>query len=285
MLAGTHTYDLDSAAVGDRLQVSVAVPPGAGDGPFATLVVLDPFATFDIAVGVSRTLGLLGMGAFPPLLVVGVGYDADPSTSLSLRFRDLTPTDAPIPDAFATLPPAHGLGGGGRFLDAIAHEVLPDVADRHGADAGDATLVGWSLGGLLGLQALLERPTLFRRLLLASPSIWWDDAWVLRAEAATAAERGSPTVDLYVAVGDLEETASTRQWPVAMPPEAVAMASMVTNARTLVDQLRRRAAGGLRVHLEILPDEHHSTIFPAALSRGLLHLFGRPAPGAGPPRP
>jgi uncharacterized protein len=283
VLVDTHTYELDSARVGDRLQVSVAVPPGAGDGPFATLVVLDPFATFDIVVGVSRTLSLLGMGAFPPLLVVGVGYEADPLTILSLRFRDLTPTDAPIPDAVAGLPPTHGLGGGARFLDAIADEVLPQVAARHGADAGDATLVGWSLGGLLGLQALLQRPALFRRLLLASPSIWWDDAWVLRAEAETAADRASLTADLYLAVGDLEETATTRQWPVAMPPEAVAMASMVSNARTLVDQLRRRAAGDVRVHLEVLPDEHHSTVFPAALSRGLLRLFTRPAPGIEPP--
>ncbi len=276
-LEHTQVYDLDSSVLGERLQVTVAEPPLAAGGtePLATLVVLDPMATFDVVVGITRSLSLLAFGAFPPLLVVGVGYDADPLTTMSLRFRDLTPTDAPIPELLAPpVPPAHGAGGADRFLDAIAGDVLPHVASEHRADVADATIIGWSLGGLFGCHALLTRPEVFRRYILASPAIWWDDAEVLRVEERTAAGRGELDAQVYLAVGDREESAETRAWPVAMPPAAVAAAAMVTNAERLVRRLRSRGTKGLDVHLEVLPDEHHPSIFPSAASRGLLHLFG-----------
>ena len=273
----TRVYDLDSSVLGERLQVTGAEPPLAGDStePLATLVVLDPMATFEVVVGITRSLSMLAFGAFPPLLVVGVGYDADPLTTMSLRFRDLTPTDAPTPELLAPpVPPAHGAGGADRFLDALAGEVLPHVASEHRADVSDATVVGWSLGGLFGCHALLARPDLFRRYLLASPSIWWDDAELLALEERTAATRARLDAQVYLAVGDREESAETRAWPVALPPAAVAAAAMVTNAERLVRRLRSRGTKGLDIHLEVLPDEHHASIFPSAASRGLLHLFG-----------
>lgn len=276
-LERTQVYDLDSSVLGERLQVTVAEPPTAGDGhePLATLVVLDPMATFDVVVGITRSLSLLAFGAFPPLLVVGVGYDADPLTTMSLRFRDLTPTDAPIPELLAPpVPPAHGAGGADRFLDAIVGDVLPHVASEHRGDVADVTVVGWSLAGLFGCHALLTRPEVFRRYLLASPSIWWDDAAILVLEERTAPTRARLDAHVYLAVGEREEVAETRAWPVAMPPAAVSVAAMVTNAERLVRRLRSRGTKGLDVHLEVLPDEHHTSIFPSAASRGLLHLFG-----------
>lgn len=273
----THVYDLDSTLLGEPLQVTVAEPPLAAGGTdvLPTLVVLDPMATFEVIVGITRSLSMLAFGAFPPLLVVGVGYDADPLTTMSLRFRDLTPTDAPTPELLAPpVPPAHGAGGADRFLDAIAGDVLPHVASEHRADVSDATIVGWSLGGLFGCHALLTRPDVFRRYLLASPSIWWDDAELLTVEERTAATRERLDAHVYLAVGEREESAETRAWPVALPPAAVADAAMVTNAERLVRSLRSRGTKGLDVHLEVLPDEHHASIFPSAASRGLLHLFG-----------
>ncbi len=70
-------------------------------------------------------------------------------------------------------------------------------------DANRRTLAGYSLGGLLTLQALFKRPGLFRTYVASSPSIWYGDkqrahdaAGICRSTARTAvtsaavAERG-----------------------------------------------------------------------------------------------
>lgn len=272
----TDVFTLRSEAVGDDLQVTVATPmfADAFADPLPTIYLLDPVATFDIVVGITRSLSLLSFGAFPPVVVVGVGYDADPLSIMSMRFRDLTPTAAELPALLpAPVPPSHGTGGADRFLAALTDEVMPYVEQHHRASGSDRTFVGWSLGGLFGAHALLTRPEVFTRYLLVSPSLWWDDGYGLRTEEATAVCRDAVEAQLYLAVGEREESASSRAWPMAMPEEAVVAGGMVTNATAFARRLRSRGTRGLDVELEILPDEHHATVFPSAASRGLLRLF------------
>jgi uncharacterized protein len=276
----THVYTLDSEVIDARLQITVAVPPGAANVPLATVYLLDPIATLETTIGVTRARTMLAMGSFPPLLVVGVGYDADPLSILSLRMRDQTPTEAVPPPVFSSpVPASHGTGGADRFLTALASEVMPLVEQRHQASADDRTLVGWSLGGLLGLHAVLDRPELFHRHLLVSPAVWWDDFVILRREAVSAGSGARLDATVYLAVGEREESAVTRSWPAGLSAEAIETGRMVTTISHLARRLRHRGAGGADVELDVLPDEHHVTIYPTALSRGLQHLFASGADG------
>jgi uncharacterized protein len=273
-LPDTHVYTLNSEVIDARFRITVAMPPGAVDGEIATVYLLDPIATLETTIGVTRARTTLAMGSFPPLLVVGVGYDADPASIMSLRMRDQTPTEAVPPPALSSpIPASHGTGGADSFLTALATEVMPLVEQRHQASAHDRTLVGWSLGGLLGLHALLDRPELFHRHLLVSPAVWWDDFVIIRREAISANNGALIEKPVYLAVGDREESAVTRSWPPGLTADAIETGRMVTTITHLAGRLRRREAGGAGVELDVLPDEHHVTIYPTAVSRGLQYLF------------
>jgi predicted alpha/beta superfamily hydrolase len=272
LVDGTEVFLVD-CTLGDRLEVTVAAPTFAPPGHvLATLYVLDPMATLDTVIGVSRGLAMLAPGAFPPVIVVGVGYDADPMTVMSLRMRDQTPSEASPPPALAPpIPAGHGTGGGDRFLDAVLDEIAPVVEQRYPADPDRRMLVGWSLGGLLVAHALVDRPGAFAGHLIASPALWWDDARLLRD--LDAGDRRSLAGRAYVAVGEREESSTTRTWPAGPTAEGVELGRMVTNATRLADRVAGLLASPSDLRFEVLADEHHVTIFPTALSRGLIHLL------------
>ena len=257
-------------AAGRRWSVSVAEP--GEPGPWPTVLVLDGFATFGIATHISRTLSLLSAGRFPPLLVVGVGPDTDElAEQQRMRTRDLTPWP-PVGDEASADGPLYG--GGEDFLEVLATSVVPFIEGNYDADPGDRTLAGWSFGGLFAAYAALTRSELFRRHVLVSPSLYWADGAALTLASSTALTR---PVDVYVAVGEHEESDASRVWPAGDAEQtraALDHCRMVSNARTFVDTLGVRGPEGSRVVLDVLAGEHHITLWPAALTRGLLALHG-----------
>jgi len=231
--------------------------------------VLDGDMTFGAASVIARALQL-GPGTIPPVLVVGVGYARDREDQpapMALRHRDLTPSidqryltmarSAPGPMA---LPPSVLPGGADDFLDFLEDELKPFVAERYCVDPEDAALIGVSLGGLFVLHTLFTRPDAFRRYGAVSPSIWWDDRMVLREEAMLAARITDLDRRLFLAVGELEE---------AQDPSA----RMVSNLYSLAATLRSRAYPSLESVLQVLPDESHMSVFPAAISRAFRALY------------
>ncbi len=103
------------------------------------------------------------------------------------------PTTTPRPTP-ASAPPAEGLaqGGADAFLDFIATQVRPLVADQLPADMGRQTLVGHSFGGLCVLHTLLTRPGMFQRHVAGSPSLWWEEGRILDTCAAFVARHAPP---------------------------------------------------------------------------------------------
>jgi len=149
------------------------------------------------------------------------------------------------------------------------------VEDRWRSDPADRCLVGWSLGGLLGLHALFTRPQMFSRYILVSPSIWWDDQRVLVDEASYAETHDDLAAKIFCCVGEREETAPARMWP-PQPGEAgefAMQARMVTALDELVVRLRSRRYPSLDLTHRVFEDEHHVTVFPTAFTRGLVSLY------------
>src|SRR5207237_3835878 len=99
--------------------------------------------------------------------------------------------------------------------------------------------------------------------IIGSPSIWWggEDALKLATEYEKTHDDLPATV--FIGIGALEEDASTR---------------MVTNVLRLETMLRARKYRGLHLTTRIFPDESHITVLPMNLTRGLVSVFGRPAP-------
>ncbi|MEJ2206668.1 MAG: alpha/beta hydrolase-fold protein [Gemmatimonadota bacterium] len=228
-----------------------------------------------IRTGAAR--GTLGP-TFVAFLVVGIAYDTNvPAVQAELRGRDFTPTvdsgfgamaralpGAPEP----TLPPDRRLGRATEFLAFLAEEVRPFVEERYEVAEESSVLFGSSLGGLLVLHALLERPEAFDAYLAASPAIWWDERRLLRRERELAASREDIDATLFLAVGAGEER---EDLPVLAPFR------MVSNLRDLADGLRARGYPSLDMTTLEAEGESHTTVVPVALTRGLRYIFRSPS--------
>ena len=136
----------------------------------------------------------------------------------------------------------------------------PLVARRFAADVADWTLVGHSYGGLFAAWACQEHPDAFRNYLSISPSLWYAEQWLLAR--ARRGERARPAHDvrLYLAVGEHEEQPANGQRMVSELQEYARLARGWNEPR-------------LRVQHRVFADETHASIFPAAFSTGIRHLF------------
>ncbi len=278
-LQTVETFVLDSSELGDRLELSVALPNGraAGSDRLPVVYVLDAAFHFQTVLAASAwlaTASRLAGGNFPATIVVGVGYPTDDlGAIMARRARDLTPTDGRAPNGL-TLPPFPlGLGGAARFLDALVSEALPQIEARYPADSADRTFLGHSFGGLFGLFALFRGPTAFRRYLIISPSIWWHDRVILRHEETWAEEHDTLPARLFLGVGRNEQAPGGGWKNEGFPDEAIEAVRQVDNCRELCARLDARRYPDLSLDCVVLDDEYHLTVGAAAVTRGLVSLF------------
>jgi predicted alpha/beta superfamily hydrolase len=149
-------------------------------------------------------------------------------------------------------------GGAERFRAFISKELVPFVQRHFRTDPNDRTIIGHSYGGLFASHAMLAEPSLFRRYIIISPSLWYANRTVLsiaRAGAGPAAATGSVA---YFAVGAREQS------------------MMKDDLDALVKVLRRRSGRHLKLRLQLFPHDDHDSIFPAAVAQGLLAVFPPP---------
>jgi predicted alpha/beta superfamily hydrolase len=219
------------------------------------MYVLDGTALFLQAVADARFLADLGMA--PDMIVVGVSNAAN-------RGRDLTPETTTAAD-LKEFPAA---GGAARFRQFLVSELRPFIEGRYRVETY-RILVGWSLGGLFAIDALLEAPDAFDAYIAISPSLWWDN----EAEAAKADRLFAPDAKLkkflYLTHGrEYNGIPKSVQWFTRM--------------------LGRKAPAGLRWTFAYLPTDNHGSSPRRALYDALENLFdgwavpedsGIPTPG------
>lgn len=278
-LAGTRSFSLASKAVDQTFTIDVALPPfqTALDRSLPVVFVLDGDHTFATVAQTARSLQIDRAG-LPPMLIVGIGYrpteEGAVRAPLGLRTRDLTPSDdaryvamlraAPPP---FTLPDDIRPGGAGRFLSFIKEELGPFLATQFAVDPDDQTIVGMSLGGLFALHVLFTAPRAFRRYVVASPAIWWDDGLLFREEIVQAALADDLNANVFLCAGAREEMDEPS-------------ARMVSNLAAMAAVLGGRAYPSLNLVQHLFEGEGHLSVYPAAVSRGLRAVFDRNANAA-----
>lgn len=267
-IPNTHSHEFVANSNGQPYRVWVATPRKPAEGEqFPVFYVLDGNWSFGTAVETVRMLAL--GGDVPPLLVVGIGYPGPGGYRDSGRLRnfELSPTDdlayreraakqgQPVDD--------RGLGGAAGFLAFITGELAPFLEERYASDPGDQCLFGYSLGGLFATYALLQEPTPFQRYVIGSPSLWWNEQWMMRQEAERAAGSKELRARVFVSAGAEEEAPGGR-------PETVNF-GMVSNAVRFAALLASRGYEGLRVNSQVFADEAHH--MPPMLVRGLRWVY------------
>ena len=186
-------------------------------------------------------------GEMPDVIVVGI-VNTD-------RTRDLTPTRGfrRLPDG--TRQEVAGSGGGARFLDFFARELIPYV-DANYRTTPYRILAGHSLGGLFTLYAFWERSELFSAHIAASPSLDWDDDLPLRAVEEFLKGKKELPRTVFVTMADEE----------AGDP-----------APTLFDRLRTVLGGakpaGFAWDGKLMPEENHGSVVLRSHYWGLRAIF------------
>ena len=110
---------------------------------------------------------LIGAGRVEPLIIVGIGHAG------SERAEELTPSRDPRRKAG---------GAGAAYARFVVEEVKRYVDDRYRTlpDREHTATGGSSLGGLISLWLGFMAPETFGRLMVMSPSLWWDRRSVLQ---------------------------------------------------------------------------------------------------------
>jgi enterochelin esterase-like enzyme len=109
---------------------------------------------------------LIAERRIPPIVVAGVDHAGTD------RINEFTPTAADRP----------GAGGAAEYGRFVVTIVLPQLAKDYHVNVNPDGLVlgGSSMGGLVTLWMAMLFPGRFGRLMVMSPSLWWDRRVVLR---------------------------------------------------------------------------------------------------------
>lgn len=232
-----------SEVLGEERRLNVLLPPGysASKERYPVLYLLDGSAHEDYFHAAGLVDFLATYGVIPPTIVVGIS-NVD-------RKRDFTPPTTSEEDRKA----APTSGGAAKFITFLETELFPYVEANY-RTAGPRTLVGQSLGGLFAVKVLLEKPALFDKYVIISPSLWWSDQALLKSAAELLRTNRAPKRSVYLSIGDEGD-------------------AMKTADAELVARLRAAAWEDLRLCLDQLPNETHATSHHISLYRALT-FFG-----------
>lgn len=268
------TREIRSGNTKRTYRVFVHVPPTpAPEEGFPVLYLLDGNATYPLATLLLENMrGRAAAHGITPGIIVGIGYPVDTEIDPVGRTEDYTP---PAPDLTATGDPSgHPQGGADRFLDFIEKELKPALAEDFRIDPSRETLFGHSYGGLLTLHALFTRPESFRSYFAASPSIWWNQRYILMEKAAFLDRKNiaATSARVRLTVGSLEQTPSPPQ-QADQRTKQVTERRQVDNSRELAAELR---AAGCDSDFVLFENENHGSARVSAVNQAIRFAFAGP---------
>ncbi|KAB8207054.1 Alpha/Beta hydrolase protein [Aspergillus parasiticus] len=244
------------------------------------IFAVDGNAMFLTATDVARRQASLNPNK-PGTIVVGIGYPLKDSVYSPQRSLDLTPpcdhyTPPEGPDGN---PRPEPYGGADRFLSFINNIVRPFMASSIFPNVKFArtALFGHSYGGLFVLNTLFTQPTSFDTYIAASPSIWWNERFILtKVPQFLQRPRTSTQPTLRLSYGSREQfPVRRRHEPLEKYERRVGSAAkrrMADNCDDLYLQLVASQHLASVERREYLDEDHGSVISPA-LSGGILYFL------------
>jgi uncharacterized protein len=260
-LPNTEVIAHRSKQTGANYQLFVALPSDYRTSKKTYPVVYMLDADYSFALVRNIVQHFVEREDLPPMILVAIAYPgaaADRATYRMNRTRDYTPAYAP--DGGYGTEYQKVSGGGPKFRAFLATELIPLIERRYRADAQDRTIIGHSYGGLFGTYVLLTQPALFKRYVIVSPSLWYSNRIALTMEEAAAAAGTKPNARVFFAVGSFENQPAVNR-------------AMVDDLTELVGKLKSRNNKNLILRYRIYDGETHNSVFPGAVTRGLLSVF------------
>ena len=175
---------------------------------------------------------------------------------LASRYYDYTPSSDPKTDTAiagfmktAVVPS----GGAAAFLQTLEKQILPWVEQHYKTNA-DKGLYGHSLGGLFAAYCLLQKPGLFQKYSINSPSLWWRQGEMAKQFASAATADSTINARLFLSAGKAEGDFMIK------PIDAFEQV-IITNLP------------GIKMNYKIFDDETHLSVVPLTCTRTLKTFY------------
>ncbi|MEP7319277.1 MAG: alpha/beta hydrolase-fold protein [Panacibacter sp.] len=175
---------------------------------------------------------------------------------LASRYYDYTPSSDPQADTAiarfmktAVVPS----GGAAAFLETLEKQILPWV-EQHFKTNADKGLYGHSLGGLFAAYCLLQKPALFRKYSINSPSLWWRQGEMAKQFASTTTADSTINARVFLSAGKAEGAFMIK------PIDAFEQ-MIITNLP------------GIKMNYKIFDDETHLSVMPLTCTRTLKTFY------------
>lgn len=234
-----HIDEIESKELGEKRVLNIYLPDGydTSKTSYPVIYLLDGSANEDFVHTVGLAQFLVMINRMNPAIIVGIA-NVD-------RKRDFTfpTTIEKDKKAFPTT------GGSAKFIAFIENELQPYIESKYKLN-GKKTIIGQSLGGLLATEILLKKPRLFTNYIIVSPSLWWDNESLLKAQPSYVKGKSYGTITAKILVGKEGKI-------------------MVRDARKLAKSIKANMED-ITTSFTYLPKENHATILHNALYNALI---------------
>jgi predicted alpha/beta superfamily hydrolase len=263
---------MESKHTGRKYRITISLPyvyaePRVEDWPFIdapakwpVVYLLDANWYFGMVTDLIRAMAWCGNTT--DAIVVGIGYHENTDSqeawreAFARRYIDFTPIRDEVSEKWHSEVAERPCtaGDASNFLNFMKNEVIPMVENEYQIDPSKRILAGHSHGGLFTAFALLEQPGLFRFYIIGSPSLSYGNKFIFNCEEQFAIRRKRLPANVYLSVGELEETADDT---------------------TLADTLRfaaileSRKYKGLSLRKQIFTDMNHCEVIAPGFQAGL----------------
>lgn len=146
-------------------------------------------------------------------------------------------------------------GSSEKFIAFIEQELEPFI-EKNYRTSSSKIIIGQSLGGLVAVEILFKKPSLFNTYIIVSPSLWWDNESLLLKSPEVLTPSFNQKTIVYIAAGNEGDI-------------------MVGDAKHLVKILNKDERKNLNVIYNYLPDEDHATILHQAVYKAFEMIYKR----------
>ena len=232
--------EIQSTQLSEKRTLNIYLPEGYNKNDtakYSVIYLLDGSADEDFihVVGLVQFNSFSWINRVPKSIVVGI-------TNVN-RQRDFTyPTT--IEEDKKRFP---ATGHSDKFIGFIEKELQPFIQKNYKANTSK-TIIGESLGGLLATEILLNKPTLFNKYIIISPSLWWDNGSLLKQTSAILQNSFTQKLSIYIGVGKE-----------GLAPTSTPHAGEV-DANVLAEKIRNTKSKSVNIYFDYLPQEDHATI-------------------------
>ncbi|HRH49451.1 MAG TPA: alpha/beta hydrolase-fold protein [Panacibacter sp.] len=256
--SNTDTHTMVSGYNKKEYQLKVLLPAKYTTSDtvrYPVLYVLDG----DYATGMFQsTLQLFSLAPeLQEMIIVTIdGVSKSHEQWLASRYYDYTPSSDPKADTAiagfmktAVVPS----GGADAFLQTLEKQILPWVEQHYKTNA-DKGLYGHSLGGLFAAYCLLQKPALFRKYSINSPSLWWRQGEMAKQFASTAKADSAIYARVFLSAGKAE-------------------GDFMINPIDAFEQVIMTNFPGIKMNYKIFDDETHLSVVPLTCTRTLKTFY------------